>query len=377
MRIHQCAILLLASTIGTLTGCADFDKWKPQISGPSFASVSSSLPPISSGNGRIYFYRENVRLADGVSPAIQIDGRVVGRAIVNTTFFIDLPPGRYVVSVTRHRLPRMINVQMAAGDIRYITVNVPWNPLAGPEASTPVEVPQSTAVTKMAELVYVDQPLKIASIVPESTIPEEAAGAPIEVFGPIPGKPSNSHQQQGGQVVSGSPKLPAISNTGNPATPGNAKPTTSGAATSTTVTTPRGSQGSQLPKTVQPSSTASQPSGKPATVVSSTTQPSKPVSVPTAQQSPAPTTPSMSSVSFQSSSQIDGSTKIYTLTVANTGNIPINCSSFVQYQDGDGNSLSGQLVINQISPGQSGSSYISVMTAPLSVLNSPQVTCSG
>lgn len=72
-------------------------------------------------------------------------------------------------------------------------------------------------------------------------------------------------------------------------------------------------------------------------------------------QAPAPR------LAFSSSSSFSQAGDTYILTVNNTGNVTISCSAYVQYQDGDGQNLSAMPSINQIRPGVSGSTWVSVI----------------
>jgi hypothetical protein len=101
--------------------------------------------------------------------------------------------------------------------------------------------------------------------------------------------------------------------------------------------------------------------------------PTQPPASPSLSQAPSQV-PSRQ-LAFSSSSSYSQAGDTYILTVNNTGNVTISCSAYVQYQDGDGQNLSAVPSINQIRPGVSGSTWVSVMTAPIQVTNSPQFNC--
>lgn len=117
----------------------------------------------------------------------------------------------------------------------------------------------------------------------------------------------------------------------------------------------------------------SKPSGGTTTTVASGGNTGGATSLPSQANPPASVASKPASqVSFSSSGSISAAGDTYVLNVNNTGNVAINCSTYVQYQDGDGNTLTATPTVNNIRPGTGGSTWVSVMTAPLQLLNDPQ-----
>src|SRR5262245_27691468 len=77
---------LLATLL--LSGCA---------SGPKYSMVASTLPPLASQKGRIYFYRPSA-LGAAVQPDIKLNGEKVGTAKPHGFYFVDREPGNYEVT---------------------------------------------------------------------------------------------------------------------------------------------------------------------------------------------------------------------------------------------------------------------------------------
>src|ERR1700686_5101650 len=66
-------------------------------SGPKYSDVKSSIPPLSSDQGRVYFYRSNSMMGSAIQPSIMLNGEKVGDSKPGGFFYVDRPPGNYEV----------------------------------------------------------------------------------------------------------------------------------------------------------------------------------------------------------------------------------------------------------------------------------------
>jgi hypothetical protein len=60
---------------------------------------SVAIPPIASGEARIWFYRDDEPYAGRGTPAVSANGVYVGPAELGGAFYRDVPPGHYHVTV--------------------------------------------------------------------------------------------------------------------------------------------------------------------------------------------------------------------------------------------------------------------------------------
>jgi ankyrin repeat protein len=81
--------LLLFAGAAFLAGCA---------TEPASSQAQTPVPALAQDRGRIYFYRTS-RTGTQVLPAIELNGLVVGASKPRSFFFVDRPPGRYMVEV--------------------------------------------------------------------------------------------------------------------------------------------------------------------------------------------------------------------------------------------------------------------------------------
>lgn len=123
-----------------LTGCA---------SGPAYKAVSASFPAVAAGSGRIYFYRTSV-LGAAVQPEVKLNGVVVGRAVPDGFFFVDRPPGNYIVSTTTE-LKKTLSFHLDAGQTRYVRLDIAMGLFVGhvyPELVNPPKALHQLVGTK-------------------------------------------------------------------------------------------------------------------------------------------------------------------------------------------------------------------------------------
>ena len=88
--------------------------------GPSLKESAQALPPLDSGQGRIFFYRTIV-IGAAYTPDVLLNGQKVGNAVPRGVFYRDVPPGKYAVTTTM--TSEIVNFDVAAGDKKYIKLN--------------------------------------------------------------------------------------------------------------------------------------------------------------------------------------------------------------------------------------------------------------
>jgi hypothetical protein len=138
MKLFKLLLLPCLLLIGA-AGCA---------TGPAYSQYRADLPAPRDGYGRIWFYRPTVVAAE-IQPVIKLDEKIVGHAVPQGFFSVDVPPGPHTVSasmVWKHSI--VVNVS-SNGD-SYVR----FTPLFGFMAHhfMPEEVNDSLAPTTMQSL---------------------------------------------------------------------------------------------------------------------------------------------------------------------------------------------------------------------------------
>ena len=87
-------------------------------SGPEYREQSQIIEPVSADLARVYFYRTD---ASGVilQPEVRLDGEIIGFAQPMGYFYIDRPPGTYLVTAKVSR-ERKLELTLAAGESSYV-----------------------------------------------------------------------------------------------------------------------------------------------------------------------------------------------------------------------------------------------------------------
>jgi hypothetical protein len=91
-------------------------------SGPRYAETVSALPPIGSGNGRIYIYRPS-SVGALVQPNVRLNGEKIGKSVPEGFFCVDRPPGQYEIEVTTE-VKRTLSLSLEAGQTRYVRLDL-------------------------------------------------------------------------------------------------------------------------------------------------------------------------------------------------------------------------------------------------------------
>lgn len=99
-------------------------------SGTPFLELNPSLTPENVGTGRIFFYRVTGMGGAAIQPKILLNDQVVGRSIPQGFFYLDRPPGDYVV-VTTTEVERKASFVLEADQTRYIRFGISMGFFAG------------------------------------------------------------------------------------------------------------------------------------------------------------------------------------------------------------------------------------------------------
>jgi hypothetical protein len=147
MKIWK-VIFALISLSALLTGCA---------SGPKMSEIKPSIPAVSQGNGRVFFYRKSVLFGDGLRPKVMLNGEMVGKAVPDGFFFLDLPGGNYEVG-TSTEVERKLSMELAPGEHKYVRFAIQAGILVGRVQPELIDKAQATA--DMEDMHYIGKPLK-------------------------------------------------------------------------------------------------------------------------------------------------------------------------------------------------------------------------
>ncbi|OUS16495.1 hypothetical protein A9Q97_02335 [Rhodospirillales bacterium 47_12_T64] len=101
------AILILSLA---LAACGASKKAQP---------ITGSLPQITNDNARIYFYRSKVPFLAAIEPEFLVDGKSVGKAVMNQALYRDAQPGNYVIMISSD-MDKPVEITLSSGETRYI-----------------------------------------------------------------------------------------------------------------------------------------------------------------------------------------------------------------------------------------------------------------
>lgn len=99
-------------------------------SGTPFLEMNPSLSPENAGTGRIFFYRVTGMGGAAIQPKILLNDEVVGKSIPQGFFYLDRPPGDYVVTTTTE-VKRTASFVLEADQTRYIRFGISMGFFAG------------------------------------------------------------------------------------------------------------------------------------------------------------------------------------------------------------------------------------------------------
>ena len=98
---------------------------------------SVAVPPIPAGEARLWFYRDGGQYEIQASPYLRLNGRVTGISEPDRTFYRDVTPKRYAVTVDSYLdnyVYQFASIDLVAGQEAYIKVLSMRRDKAGDEA---------------------------------------------------------------------------------------------------------------------------------------------------------------------------------------------------------------------------------------------------
>jgi hypothetical protein len=110
MSTIKTRLMTLFAAALLVAGCA---------SGPKYSELAAKMPPIASGEGRIYFYRESSMMGAAVQPDIRLNGAVVGTSKPGGYFYVDRPAGNYVAAASTET-EKTASFRLDAGETKYL-----------------------------------------------------------------------------------------------------------------------------------------------------------------------------------------------------------------------------------------------------------------
>jgi hypothetical protein len=99
-------------------------------SGPKYADMKSSIPPLASDKGRIYFYRSSSMAGGAIQPHVVLNGETVGSSKPGGFFYVDRAPGNYEATCSTE-VERKATFVLAAGQERFIKTSISMGLLGG------------------------------------------------------------------------------------------------------------------------------------------------------------------------------------------------------------------------------------------------------
>lgn len=118
-RHAQLAVLAVVVFIG---GCA--------ATGPKYTEVAKTIPALSSGNGRIFFFRSDSMLGAAIQPEIRLNNTVVGSSKPGGFFYVDRPAGSYTGAASTET-EKTLSFVLAAGETKYVRTSPSFGVLVG------------------------------------------------------------------------------------------------------------------------------------------------------------------------------------------------------------------------------------------------------
>ncbi|OZI19558.1 hypothetical protein CAL26_18275 [Bordetella genomosp. 9] len=118
-------MLKLTAVLGAvalMAGCA--------ATGAKYAEMSSAIPRIPSGEGRVYFLRSSSFVGAGVQPEIRLNGQVVGKSQPGGFFYVDRPQGNYQAAASTET-EKTLSFALDAGETKYVREEVSMGLMVG------------------------------------------------------------------------------------------------------------------------------------------------------------------------------------------------------------------------------------------------------
>jgi hypothetical protein len=133
----RCVLFAIAVSVSLLSGCASTTK---------SSKTGPTAPSLAEGQGRIWVYWLDQKWRPKDEFAIHINYATVGTARQGGAFYVDRPPGNYLVEATLIGRTRCY-VALAAGNTAYVRVTPHFNPVG--RAYRLEGVPESAALREL------------------------------------------------------------------------------------------------------------------------------------------------------------------------------------------------------------------------------------
>lgn len=118
---RRIALATLMSAAALFAGCA---------SGPKYAEVAKSIPPLKASEGRIYFFRSSSMLGAAIQPEIRLNNQVVGSSKPGGFFYVDRPAGNFMASATTET-EKTLSFALLAGETKYVRSSPSFGVIVG------------------------------------------------------------------------------------------------------------------------------------------------------------------------------------------------------------------------------------------------------
>jgi hypothetical protein len=120
--------------------------------GPSLKDSQTSVAPLQANMGRIYFYRDGSPFGSAIQPSVMVNQQRVGYSVPGGVYYRDFAPGSYVVSVETE-VEKTVTVNLAAGQTRYVKMEMGFGWIAGRVHLAEVDQAQANAEMQSLSLV--------------------------------------------------------------------------------------------------------------------------------------------------------------------------------------------------------------------------------
>jgi len=117
MKLVSLSVGMLGTAIAVLLVATNCSQLPP--------TSSVVISPVSAGTARIWIYRNDGPNEIQASPYLRLNGRVAGISEPDGTFYRDVTPGRYVITVDSYidsYVNQFASVDLAAGQEAYVKV---------------------------------------------------------------------------------------------------------------------------------------------------------------------------------------------------------------------------------------------------------------
>ena len=101
---------VLLTLILTVSACGVSRKAQP---------ITGGLPVLTDSSARIYFYRSKVPFLAAIEPVFLVDGKSVGKAVMNQVIYRDAKPGEYKITISSDQ-ENAIALSLKPGQAKYI-----------------------------------------------------------------------------------------------------------------------------------------------------------------------------------------------------------------------------------------------------------------